>query len=169
MPDTSVVEDKGWTVPRILTAERRRLLERCLVVLALTVLPLAAYLLSSVMLEEKGPYWLAENSDPEYAYLLNALNVLEGRPPEHVDHPGTTLQMFGAVVIGLLTMGHSASDLIMSMLSRESLRQSSNANCSPPASWNVLRPRIPSSSSVSMQSAEKPGAAIAIRFTPCLG
>ncbi|HEX6951113.1 MAG TPA: hypothetical protein VF127_16045 [Nitrospira sp.] len=111
MPDTSVVEDKGWTVPRILTAERRRLFERCLVVLALTVLPLAAYLLSSVMLEEKGPYWLAENSDPEYAYLLNALNVLEGRPPEHVDHPGTTLQMLGAAVIGLLTMGHSASDL----------------------------------------------------------
>ena len=111
MPDTGVVEDQGWTVSHVLTAEKPRLFERGLVVLALTVLPVAAYLLSSVMLEEKGPYWLAENSDPEYAYLLNAVNVLEGTPPEHVDHPGTTLQMLGAVVIGLLTMGHSGSDL----------------------------------------------------------
>ena len=37
------------------------------------------------------------------------------------------------------------------------------------AARKVLRPRIPSSSSVSMQSAEKPGAAMATRLTPCLG
>ena len=43
-----------------------------------------------------------------------------------------------------------------------------SAKCSPPARRNVSRPRMPSSSSVSRQSAEKPGAATAMRFTPLL-
>ena len=54
----------------------------------------------------------------------------------------------------------------MSMPSGKSLRHSSKANRSPPACRNVSRPRMPSSSSVSMQSAEKPGAATAMRLTP---
>ncbi len=50
----------------------------------------------------------------------------------------------------------------------EVLRHDSAAKCSPPAPRNCSRPRIASSSSVSRQSAEKPGAAIASRFVPAL-
>src|SRR5437773_1882073 len=57
----------------------------------------------------------------------------------------------------------------MAMLSCESLRQSSSAKCSPPALLKVSRPRMPSSSRVSMQSAEKPGAATATFLMPCPG
>lgn len=45
----------------------------------------------------RRPYFL--DHDPEYAYLLNALNLLELSVPGHFDHPGTPLQAFGAVVL----------------------------------------------------------------------
>lgn len=45
----------------------------------------------------RRPYFL--DHDPEYAYLLNALNLLEFSVPGHFDHPGTPLQAFGAVLL----------------------------------------------------------------------
>ena len=45
----------------------------------------------------RRPYFL--DYDPEYAYLLNSLNLLELSVPGHFDHPGTPLQVFGAVVV----------------------------------------------------------------------
>lgn len=39
--------------------------------------------------------------DPSYAYLLNGLTLLYGNVPGHVDHPGTPLQVFCAIVIFL--------------------------------------------------------------------
>jgi hypothetical protein len=39
-------------------------------------------------------------ADPDYGYLLNSLNVLSLRSPAHTDHPGTTLHLWGAIVIG---------------------------------------------------------------------
>lgn len=41
------------------------------------------------------------DSDPAYVYLLNGLTLLYGNVPGHVDHPGTPLQVFCAVVIFL--------------------------------------------------------------------
>jgi hypothetical protein len=37
--------------------------------------------------------------DPSYAYLLNAGNILIGKPIFHVDHPGTPVQLLFALVI----------------------------------------------------------------------
>ena len=45
----------------------------------------------------RRPYFL--DYDPEYAYLLNSLNLLEMSVPGHFDHPGTPLQEFGALVL----------------------------------------------------------------------
>ncbi|WP_448527972.1 hypothetical protein [Raineya sp.] len=42
------------------------------------------------------------NSDPSYVYLINATNLAYGKNPQHVDHPGTTLQYLGVVVIRTL-------------------------------------------------------------------
>jgi hypothetical protein len=39
-------------------------------------------------------------ADPNYVYLLSSLNVLSLRSPAYFDHPGTTLQLWGAIVIG---------------------------------------------------------------------
>ena len=37
--------------------------------------------------------------DPEYAYLFNALGILNLQVPYHVDHPGTTMQVLSALLI----------------------------------------------------------------------
>jgi hypothetical protein len=46
-----------------------------------------------------GPFWLWSNLDPDYFYLLDALNLINLRPPGHIYHPGTTVQALGAIVI----------------------------------------------------------------------
>jgi hypothetical protein len=52
--------------------------------------------------QARGPAWLGADYDPEYMYLLNALNLVELEAPAHYDHPGTPLQLVGAAVIWIL-------------------------------------------------------------------
>ncbi len=68
-------------------------------ILALLAIPLLIAGMSIHMRDTRGPFWLGLNSDPDYAYLFNSLNLCVGVPPWHVDHPGTTLQVLGAGVI----------------------------------------------------------------------
>jgi hypothetical protein len=67
--------------------------------LFLLVIPGIVFSLSLVFADLKGPYYLGQNSDPEYVYLFNALNIANFEAPRHTDHPGTTLQLLGATVI----------------------------------------------------------------------
>lgn len=66
---------------------------------ALAALPALTLALSLAFAAAAGPHWLGLNSDPDYAYLLNALNVARGEPPGHTDHPGTLVQGLGACVL----------------------------------------------------------------------
>jgi hypothetical protein len=66
----------------------------------------------------RGPYYLAHNLDPDYCYLLNALNIINGRAPAHVDHPGTTLQCFEALILQLLHPASSSYDLTVMVLAK---------------------------------------------------
>jgi hypothetical protein len=66
---------------------------------ALLIVPVALFILSIVMVNTQGPWGANNRSDPEYNYLLNSLDLLTFHIPFHIDHPGTTLQEFGAVVI----------------------------------------------------------------------
>src|SRR6185369_4531457 len=48
----------------------------------------------------RGPPALdGRSTDPTYPYILNSLLVAEGRPPAQATHPGTPLQVLGAVVL----------------------------------------------------------------------
>ncbi|MDH3554369.1 MAG: hypothetical protein OES18_00795, partial [Deltaproteobacteria bacterium] len=67
--------------------------------LFLLVIPGVVFALSLVFADINGPYYLGQNSDPEYVYLFNALNIAKFEAPRHTDHPGTTLQVLGATVI----------------------------------------------------------------------
>ncbi len=51
-----------------------------------------------------GPYWLGVNNDPSYIYLINFLYILDGIPPMFIQHPGTTVQILGALVIKLFNL-----------------------------------------------------------------
>jgi hypothetical protein len=67
--------------------------------LALFFFPLFFAITSLIIRQQRGPYWLGNNSDPEYAYLLNFLNIIQLKTPGHTDHPGTPLQVLGGIII----------------------------------------------------------------------
>jgi hypothetical protein len=80
--------------------------------LTVTVIPIALFALSLFLASQHGPYFLRNNFDPDYNYLLNSLSLLKLRTPGHTDHPGTTLQLLGASVVwfqwlGAWLLGHS--------------------------------------------------------------
>lgn len=57
--------------------------------------------------------------DPDYGYLLNSLMIVEGKSPNHIDHPGTTVQLLGALVIKILYLFDSSGrDIIDSVLTK---------------------------------------------------
>ncbi len=67
--------------------------------LALLIAPVLSILISQWLVTARGPFNLGDNQDPEYCYLMNAINVASFQAPGHTDHPGTTLQLLGAAVI----------------------------------------------------------------------
>src|SRR5207244_11950688 len=68
-------------------------------ILLLAVIPAGLFLSSIFLHAIAGSYYLSGTFNPQYVYLLNSLNLLNIQPPSHTDHPGTTLQIFGAIVI----------------------------------------------------------------------
>jgi len=86
------------------------------------VVPIAVLVISVLLVSAQGPYHLGMNSDPEYCYLFNSLNILKLRMPGHTDHPGTTLQEIGAVVMSADWLIRSAAgnreSVFTSVLSR---------------------------------------------------
>lgn len=43
--------------------------------------------------------YLTNLYDPSYVYLINSLNISQGFGVGHIDHPGTTVQLLGTIVI----------------------------------------------------------------------
>ena len=89
--------------------------------LLLSIAPIIYILISIFMRTSLGPYWEGNNSDPEYVYLFSSLNMLHLNSPSHHDHPGTTLQVWGALVIlfkylYLLLFNHGESNLTLAVL-----------------------------------------------------
>jgi hypothetical protein len=74
---------------------------RCGAFLALLLAPALLIFIASLRFAAQGPYWAGYSFDPEYPYLFNALNLLQGRAPWHIDHPGTPLQLLLAAIMGL--------------------------------------------------------------------
>ncbi len=83
-------------------------------------MPLALFFYASYVKETRGPYYYNFNDDPEYAYLLNSLNIAQGLAPHHVDHPGTPLQATGALILRgthLLVPPSNGQPLVQSVIS----------------------------------------------------
>ena len=64
----------------------------------LWIVPAALLALGLTAGKAHGPYYWAVNFDPEYCYLVNAVNLLTFQAPAHTDHPGATLQELTAAV-----------------------------------------------------------------------
>ncbi len=67
--------------------------------LLLVIMPLVLIVTANYLDNARGPYWLGSNLDPEYVYLLNSLNLARWQGVGHIDHPGTPVQILGAVTI----------------------------------------------------------------------
>ena len=80
------------------------------------VLPVIFFLITVWSRQMYGPYWLDINLDPTYGYLLNSLNILNNTPPTHIDHPGTTVQFFGAIIFWFMYLGSETNVIIDNVL-----------------------------------------------------
>jgi hypothetical protein len=67
--------------------------------LSLLLLPLLLVITALFLNHARGPYWLGTNLDPEYVYLLNSTNLANLKGVGHIDHPGTPVQVLGAVTL----------------------------------------------------------------------
>lgn len=56
---------------------------------------------SLLMRNAEGPFYLNTLYDPCYVYLISSLNIAQFTSPVHFDHPGTPVQIIGAIVIKL--------------------------------------------------------------------
>jgi len=63
------------------------------------ILPVLLLITAVNLNHARGPFWLAGNLDPEYVYLLNASNMAHFKEVGHIDHPGTTVQLLGAITL----------------------------------------------------------------------
>jgi hypothetical protein len=66
---------------------------------SLLVLPACTVLAATAARIAGGPSWLWFNLDPDYFYLLDAVNVVNLTTPGHVYHPGTTVDWLGALIL----------------------------------------------------------------------
>jgi len=66
---------------------------------SLLVLPAWTVLAMVAARTAGGPSWLWFNLDPDYFYLLDAVNVVNLTTPGHVYHPGTPVDWLGALIL----------------------------------------------------------------------
>jgi hypothetical protein len=83
--------------------------------LIFSIVPIVFFIAVSELTKAKGPQWLPYTYENPYSYLFNSLLLLEGRAPNAIEHPGTTTQVFGAVMLRASSL-QSNDDLIASVL-----------------------------------------------------
>jgi hypothetical protein len=66
-------------------------------IVAVALIPTAIGIAALAIRHARGPFWLGSNQDPTYTYLLDSLRMAAGRQPSHINHPGTPVQILGAV------------------------------------------------------------------------
>jgi hypothetical protein len=84
----------------------------------LLVLPVLLLVLHPLFSAARGPFYLAVNYDPDYAYLFNGLNLISGAAPDHVDHPGIPLHLFAASAVKLANADSSSQTTIQKVIAR---------------------------------------------------
>ncbi|MEO8664073.1 MAG: hypothetical protein ABI462_01140, partial [Ignavibacteria bacterium] len=76
-------------------------MNKFLLLLLLIIIPCLLLFTGILIKEAGGPYYL-NYYDPGYVYLVNSINVLQLSTVGHFDHPGTSVQIFGAVILKFL-------------------------------------------------------------------
>jgi hypothetical protein len=75
-----------------------------LTVLFLTLIPVAVFVVPRLLYPAVGPLSAARHIHPVYGYLFSSLQVAAGEAPQHIDHPGTPVQILGGTVMWLVAL-----------------------------------------------------------------
>ncbi|MFZ4767183.1 MAG: hypothetical protein ACOYMN_19695, partial [Roseimicrobium sp.] len=73
--------------------------------LVFAVFPVVLLATGFALMQARGPVWFFYR-DPEYAYLFSSVHMLRGIAPLHTDHPGTLLQLLGALIMAVTDLGN---------------------------------------------------------------
>src|SRR5262249_36618046 len=68
-------------------------------------IPALVIALGFAFMNARGAYWLGQNADPAYPYLLNSLGVARGQTPYIVEHPGVPVQVLIAAALRVFHAG----------------------------------------------------------------
>jgi len=82
--------------------------------LLLAILPLVYFVITLYFLDFFPSF--INNVDPEYCYLFNGLNLATLHLPWHIDHPGSTLQVFVAIIIRITHFANLSDTVIVDFL-----------------------------------------------------
>ncbi len=85
-----------------MSKENRRIkdfLKKILLVSLLFLIPILLMVTSITTIRVQEKSWYGSGYDPSYAYLYNSLNMARFRMVGHIDHPGTTMQVIGGVIL----------------------------------------------------------------------
>lgn len=77
---------------------KSRQVRNTIVFIVLLFIPILLFITSVDTVKLRDKEWNA-GYDPTYAYLYNSLNMATFRIVGHVDHPGTTMQVIGGVIL----------------------------------------------------------------------
>jgi len=83
---------------------------------ALIVLPACFITAMAVLGTHAGPFWMWYSLDPNYFYLLDALNLVNLNTPGHISHPGVTVDTLGAIVLWGAHLGMGADEITQAVL-----------------------------------------------------
>lgn len=96
-------------------------MKKGLFILVLLILPVTLIILGLMFKASRGDFFLNWQYDPSYIYLINSLNLSQfnNYGVGHIDHPGTTVQIIGAVVVRIVhTFQNAHINIITDVFSR---------------------------------------------------
>lgn len=85
---------------------------------ALLALPALLIAAEVALQTSAGPFWIWHGLDPDYFYLLDALNLVNLTTPGHVAHPGVTVDVLGALTLALRHLGAGADAITAAVLAQ---------------------------------------------------
>jgi hypothetical protein len=87
-------------------------------VLLLSIVPLTVILIGLLVKQSLGPFWIGPNYDPDCLYLFASLNIANLMGPGLVAHPGTPLEVIGALVLVVTHFVAGQGSLVADVLTR---------------------------------------------------
>jgi hypothetical protein len=79
------------------------------------IIPILFIIAVAQLTKANGPQWMPDSFENPYNYLFNSLLAIKGQSPHSFQHPGTTTQVLGAMILRSSST-KSTNDLIISTL-----------------------------------------------------